>query len=108
MFLKEAFNYLISAETVEWYHKNASACGNGAFTLACKHLGSVIACAFMNSFFGLTDFIFDTIIPNLNEDGNSCYYCINRFAGFFDLARSDALSLVYLTGNAYCNSARYC
>lgn len=60
----------------------------------------------MNAFFGITDFIFDAIIPPL-DDGNSCYYCINRFAGFFDLARSDALSIVYLSGNAYCNSARY-
>lgn len=106
MFLKEAFNYLISAEAVEWYYNKGSACGNGAFTLVCKHLGSVIACAFMNAFFGIADFIFDALIPNL-DDENSCFYCINRFAGFFDLARSDSLALVYLSGNAYCNSARY-
>lgn len=106
MFLKEAFNYLISAEAVEWYYGKGSACVNGAFTLVCKHLGSVIACAFMNAFFGIADFIFDALIPPL-DDENSCFYCINRFAGFFDLARSDSLTLVYLSGNAYCNSARY-
>lgn len=61
----------------------------------------------MNSFFGIADFIFDALIPNL-DDNNSCFYCINRFAGFFDLSRSDALAVVYLSGNAYCNSARYC
>jgi hypothetical protein len=106
MFLKEAFNYLVSAEAVEWYYGRECACGNGVFTLVCKHLGSVIACAFMNAFFGVADFIFDALIPNLNDD-NKCFYCINRFAGFFDLARSDSLTLVYLSGNAYCNSARY-
>ncbi len=77
------------------------------FTLVCKHIGSVIACAFMNSFFGILDFICDALIPDLN-DNNPCFYCINRFAGFFDLARSDALTLVYLASTAYCNSARYC
>jgi hypothetical protein len=61
----------------------------------------------MNGFFGITDFIFDALIPNL-DDSNGCYYCINRFAGFFDLARSDALTIVYVSGNAFCNSARYC
>lgn len=107
MFLKEAFNYLISAEAVEWYYGKGSACGNGVFTLVCKHLGSVIACAFMNAFFGLADFIFDALIPSYDEEDNICFYWINRFAGFFDLARSDSLTLVYLSGNAYCNSARY-
>ena len=107
MFLKEAFNYLVSAEAVEWYYKKGSACGNGVFTLVCKHLGSVIACAFMNAFFGITDFIFDALIPQLDDKKNGCFYCINRFAGFFDLARSDSLTLVYLSGNAFCNSARY-
>lgn len=61
----------------------------------------------MNGFFGITDFIFDAIIPPL-DDNNGFFYCINRFAGFFDLARSDALTVVYVSGNAYCNSARYC
>ena len=106
MFLKEAFNYLISAEAVEWYYGKPSGCPNGVFTLACKHIGSVIACAFMNAFFGIFDFIFDALIPSL-DDANPCFYCINRFAGFFDLARSDSLTIVYLSGNSYCNSARY-
>lgn len=106
MFLKEAFNYIISAEAVEWYYRKPSACTNATFTLVCKHLGSVIACAFMNAFFGIADFIFDALIPPM-DDSNNCYYCFNRFAGFFDLARSDSLTVVYLSGNAYCNSARY-
>lgn len=60
----------------------------------------------MNAFFGIADFIFDALIPNF-DDQNSCFYCINRFAAFFDLARSDSLTIVYLSGNSYCNSARY-
>lgn len=61
----------------------------------------------MNSFFSILDFICDALIPTF-DDSNPCFYCINRFAGFFDLARSDAMTVVYLSGNAYCNSARYC
>lgn len=98
---------MVSAEAVEWYYNKGSACGNGAFTLVCKHLGSVIACAFMNAFFGIADFIFDSLIPTCDDGKGGLFYCCNRFAGFFDLARSDSLSLVYLSGNAYCNSARY-
>lgn len=62
----------------------------------------------MNSFFGILDFICDALIPDLDESNSPVNYCINRFAGFFDLARSDALTLVYLASTAYCNSARYC
>jgi hypothetical protein len=66
MFLKEAFNYLISAEAVEWYYGKPSGCFNATFTLVCKHLGSVIACAFMNGFFGIADFICDALIPSMD------------------------------------------
>lgn len=61
----------------------------------------------MNAFFGIADFICDALIPELPED-NGCFHCINKFAAYFDLARSDALTIVYVSGNAYCNSARYC
>jgi hypothetical protein len=60
----------------------------------------------MNGFFGIADFIFDALIPSL-DDTDNCFYYINRFAGVFDLARSDAMTVVYASGNAYCNSARY-
>lgn len=60
----------------------------------------------MDGFFGIADLILDSLIPPL-DDNNTCFYYINRFAGFFDLVRSDALTVVYLSGNAYCNSARY-
>lgn len=91
---------------MDWYYKKNCNCLNGAFTLVCKHLGSVIAASFMTGFFGIADLILDSLIPPL-DDTNGCFYCINRFAGFFDLVRSDALTVVYLSGNAYCNSARY-
>jgi len=60
----------------------------------------------MNAFFGIFDFISDALIPDCHND-TGCFYCINRFAGFFDLARSDSLVIVYLSGISYCNSARY-
>lgn len=62
----------------------------------------------MNAFFGIADFVFDSLIPNwLVSKSNICFKCINSFAGFFDLARSDSLALVYLSGVSFCNSARY-
>jgi len=100
---------MISAEAVEWYYGNPCQCCNGLFTMVCKHLGSVIACSFMTAFFGLADFIFDSLIPDCDHNtGNPIFKCCICFAGYFDLTRSDSMAFVYLTGNAYCNSARYC
>lgn len=94
---------------MEWYYDNPCGCCNGLFTLACKHIGSVIACSFMTAFFGIFDFIFDALIPDCdNNSSNPLVKCCNCFAGYFDLVRSDSMTFVYLTGNAYCNSARYC
>jgi hypothetical protein len=63
----------------------------------------------MNAFFSVLDFIFDILIPDrFEKSDNFCGKCCAGFAGFFDLVRSDALAFVYLTGQAYCNSARYC
>ena len=63
----------------------------------------------MNSFFLIPDFIFDILIPTGWESSNNGFIkLLSSFAAFFDLVRSDALAFVYLTGNAYCNSARYC
>ena len=66
----------------------------------------------MTSFLALWDFIFDFVKPdeNANPDGcyTSCYKCFCCCASIFDLVRSDAMAYINLTGNPYCNSARYC
>ena len=62
----------------------------------------------MNAFFGIFDFIADALVPEVDkENDNACMSCVKGLAGFFDLARSDALTIVYLSGTAFCNSARY-
>ncbi len=64
----------------------------------------------MTGWFSIPDYIFDCFRsdePPSNED-NCCSSCINWVDDFFDLVRSDAMCYVYLTGNPYCNSSRYC
>lgn len=70
--------------------------------LVLKHLGSVIGGAFINIFF----FIPDLILDFFRIDNSKCCQC--GCLKFFDLVRSDALAYVGLTGNPYCNSAKYC
>ena len=79
--------------------------------MICKHLGSVIGGSFIIAFFTFFDFIFDFFKPDPNSDINSCYpKCYNFVCShsIFDLVRTDALAYINLTGNPYCNSARYC
>lgn len=75
-----------------------------------KNFGSVVASAFMNGFFSFYDFIFDFFRPNTvdSKNQNVIGRCCDTFANFFDLVRSDAMAYVNLSGNPYCNSARYC
>ena len=79
----------------------------------CKHIGSVIGGSFIIGFFTFFDFILDFLKPNYVENPTSPYtYCYQTVCGPFsaclDLVRTDAIPYVYLTGNPFCNSARYC
>lgn len=67
----------------------------------------------MTGFFSLGDWLFDIIKPSPTMGENhpcnkfhrtACRPCHN----LFDIVRSDAMGYVYLSGNPYCNSARYC
>lgn len=62
----------------------------------------------MTAFFGIFDFLSDALIPDVLPNTNFCFSCINSVSSFFDLVRSDAMAWVYMTGNSYCNAARYC
>lgn len=73
--------------------------------LVFKHLGSVIASAFINSFFFVPDLLLD--FCRSDTTGNEERYsegCLR----FFDLVRADAMAYIALTGNPYCQSAKYC
>lgn len=75
-----------------------------------NNLGSVIACSFITSFFAIFDLIFDIFKPSSKEGlyGRFCDCCCGWLLRIWDLVRSDTMSYVILSGNPYCNSARYC
>lgn len=69
----------------------------------------------MTGFFSIGDFFFDLIKPSDNDnDDTTCKAkvfstsCCRGITKVFDLVRSDAMAYINLTGNSYCNSARYC
>lgn len=67
----------------------------------------------MTGFFSFFDFVFDFLKPSSAADSNGCYYrfyncCCICCVTLFDLVRSDAMAFINLTGNPFCNSARYC
>ena len=105
-FIKESFNFIISGYTAHWYYgelKNISILTPYGILLT-KHLGSVIACAFMTGFFNTFDTLFD-IVRGFGFHTNIAF---NWCSNFFDLVRSDAMAHINIWGNPYCNSARYC
>ena len=69
-----------------------------------KNLGSIIGCSFVTSFFSIFDLLFDIFKPK--DIQNSC--CKAICGCVCDLVRSDTMSFVILSGNPFCNSARYC
>lgn len=59
----------------------------------------------MSTFFNIFDAIFDLVRGGKINRGNTI--CDNLDC-FFDLVRSDAMPYTAITGNSYCNAARYC
>ena len=103
----------MSGNAVAWYHENEWSCLHPFRCLIFKHLGSVIGGSFMTGFFTIGDYFFDLVKPEPFEDpeslhvrffDQSCQPCYK----VFDLVRSDAMALINLTGNPFCNAARYC
>lgn len=67
----------------------------------------------MTGFFTVGDYIFDLIKPRVTQSKDDCYKkCHGKLCSpckkVFDLVRSDAMAYINITGNPYCNSARYC
>ncbi len=77
-----------------------------------KHIGTVIAAAFMTGFFNVFDAIFDLLRPEQGHCSQFYIQCCSKlnffFKDLFDFVRSDSLAYVNLAGNPYCNSSRYC
>ena len=69
-----------------------------------------MACSFMTGFFTIFDYFFDLFRP---ADKEGCYAsCFNTCFGWFhhvgDVVRSDALTIVAISGCEYWESSRYC
>lgn len=100
-------NFCLSTHAVLYYLKK----GGGLCSipdvlslLVFKHLGSVIAAGFMDLFF-IPDLILDLFRGEKHsKEERSADGCLR----FFDLLRTDAMAYIGLTGNSYCNSAKYC
>lgn len=81
--------------------------------LLCRHLGSVIGGSFIIAFLTPLDFLLDFFKPPVNADPNALYTRCYKNAccvcdSVLDLVRTDAMAYIALTGNPFCNSARYC
>lgn len=59
----------------------------------------------MTAFFRIFDTIFDLARGKQLHRHNT--FC-DKLDFFFDLVRSEAMPYISITGNSYCNSARYC
>ena len=97
-------NFCVSNHSVNYYLKRD--CGlcqiPATFKLILLHFGSLVGGSFINAFFFIPDMIGDFVricIPGESEN------CCTKL---LDLVRSDAYSYIALTGNPFCNSAKYC
>lgn len=113
-FLSYLVNFCVSGNAVNWYYqRNDLGCLHPFKVLLCKHFGSVVGGSFMTGFFTIGDYLFDMIKPSVSSSPTSCYKrthrtCCSPCRKVFDLVRSDAMGYIHITGNPYCNAARYC
>lgn len=75
-------------------------------------MGSVIGGSFIIAFFTFFDFILDFFKPNAanpNSAYANCHKAVcSPCTNCLDLVRTDSMAYINLTGNPFCNSARYC
>lgn len=89
-------NYTVSGIGSEWYFHKLGMCCYPLKRLFCKNLGSVAGGSFLTAFFYLPGLV----VSFLAERVDSCV------CNCLDLARGDAYTYIYLTGNSYCPSVR--
>ena len=97
-------SFFINAHVVHYCYETEGSPFCFAFKLVFKHLGSIFAAAFINSFLLVPSVIYDSI----RNCGDAKFQKVNCCNSLFDIVRSDALSMVILTGTPYCNAAKYC
>lgn len=103
----------MSSYTVKHYFEEKKY-NNYAFKTYWKHLGSIVAGSYMTGYWVFFDFFFDTIKPCIPDDESTtcgkffAHRCVRNTIDFFDLVKPEAMPYINLTGNTYCNSARYC
>ena len=109
-FLRDAFNFCVSGNAVDWYWTRHSSCYQPYQRLVCKNWGSVVGGSFLNAFFEVPTLIIELLVchPNTccSKLGTTCYNTCNIFTCFFELVRTDAYSYINLTGIPFCDSAR--
>jgi hypothetical protein len=99
--------FFVSTSVHHSVYKPENECS--AFCLALKlalgkHLGTIFAASFVNVFLFLPSVIYGDLRSCLGAK----FYKAGCCGALFDLVRSDAISYSVLTGNPYCNSAKYC
>ena len=93
---------LLATQVISRTYEYSSCCLG--LRLAFKHLGSIFASAFVNSFLLIPAAIYD-VFRNCGYGKFSNATCCSNT---FDMVRPDAIAFVVLAGTPYCNSAKYC
>lgn len=114
IFSLKIVNFIISGSATQWYLQQSE---NGlcfTFTRMIKyHFGSVVGGSFLNAFFNIIDFVFESLrcYPDgrCNKFAPCCNIIFDTFLGFLcNLVRTDVYSYVNMAGIPYCNACRNC
>lgn len=100
-------NFFVSAAVLYEVYKPEGECSAFSFALKLvlgKHLGSIFATSFLNAFL----FIPSSLMDNIRSCAGGKFYNTGCLGGICDLVRPDGIAYLILTGNSYCNSAKYC
>lgn len=109
-------SFIISGYAVNYYFKETPKLTPVSY-LIWYHWGSVSAGAFLLNFLSYPDLVFDALMPTdeINPSTrpvNCCFRFCNCAFGWlkplFELARSESMAYINLTGIPYCNASRYC
>ena len=100
-------NFIISGSASHFYFEEEHAVCESFGALLKYHWGSVVGGAFLLNVLYPFDMIYDLLQPA--QDSQGCYRsmccCCERF---IDMARSEAMTVIHLTGMPYCNASRWC
>jgi hypothetical protein len=113
-FLRDAFIFVTSGNSVEWYWSGAYDDEESpSFNrLVGKNWGSVVAGSFVNAFLRIPSNIVEQLICHQSsycgKCGQSCSNNCNWCISFFELIRTDSYSYINVFGTTYCDAGREC